>query len=472
MSKVAESPRVIILAEADPTVHRIFPDLAAEIGLDESIFLMQVSFWLKTGGKYIDNQWWTWQSIREMHEKAFKYWSISTINRIAKKLIDAGYLFEANYNDKKYDRTRWFALNVEMLRTLNSITIMIGDKKLVHNETRLNHSETQSAQDETRQNQSETTIPESLTESLSEIKEKDSSSMPEEAAPSDVAGELLQDEPIAETPVVEEIEALIIQAEELPIVIENVQAVVEESASQLEAPEGSEISPVSEIDAETIAQLALASKIIDEIMGEAEQLDPDPIAPEELEVVEGSDAVRLAEEHVQTVTKKLSPYKEAVRRVLSPVDELAAADSSYVALWVGFFCGTLKSTKMKKHKELQLSDNPMSAAQIAGMLLWFRSSPKHNWKKTMPDSPDGMRSCCDEFLALPSHDAWVEKGQQRLDQIMSGNDSKPDSNKPESRVANAQKPPSEADMTEVDWEAEERKYQESIRGQQKSNVPA
>jgi hypothetical protein len=27
-------------------------------------------------------------------------------------------------------------------------------------------------------------------------------------------------------------------------------------------------------------------------------------------------------------------------------------------------------------------------------------------------------------------------------------------------------------MTEVDWEAEERKYQESIRGQQKSNVPA
>lgn len=302
MSKVIEPPRIIILAEADPTVHRIFPDLAKDIGLDESIFLMQIAFWLKTGGEFIDGRWWTYQSVRDMEEKAFKYWSISTINRIAKRLIDAGYLLEANYNKKKYDRTRWFALNVDKLQELESITIMIGDKKLVHSEPRKNHHDTQSAQDATRQNQNETTIPESLTESLTEIKEKDSSSLPEEAAPIIADADSDSHNPVQSPEAARVEEAAIIEA------VEEIAAVVipavEESASQL--PEG---SPVEELSEEVAPVL------------ETEQLDPDPIAPEELEAIENSEAVRQAEAHLVKETTK-NPLNDLRKRVFAGVSLL------------------------------------------------------------------------------------------------------------------------------------------------------
>lgn len=173
-------PKPQMRTAADPMVIRIIPELAEQIGLNESVLLLQIAFWIGSPntGRFIDGHWWTWQSIRDMQEKAFPYLSISTINRAATKLIRDGYLMEANYNERKYDKTRWFALNVEKIQTLKGVTVVESDKTLVHFEPRSTQNETRSNQNEPRSTQNETPIPEKSTKTSSKRSTKTDKTLP------------------------------------------------------------------------------------------------------------------------------------------------------------------------------------------------------------------------------------------------------------------------------------------------------
>lgn len=145
----------------EPNAPRINPALAKEIGLNESLILLQIEFWISISNNERDGKRWTYQSVRDMQEKSFSFWSISTINRAVNKLIDEGYIIEGNFNKKKYDKTRWFALNFETLNELESISINGDDTGVFHNDTR-------SIQNDTRSIQNDTTIPEITTEITTE----------------------------------------------------------------------------------------------------------------------------------------------------------------------------------------------------------------------------------------------------------------------------------------------------------------
>ena len=158
--------RIFILNE--PVSPRINPALAVEIGLNESIVLLQIEYWISVSQHFIDGQRWTYQSVREMQKKVFPFWSIATINRTVQSLLQKGYLIEGNFNKAKYDKTRWFALNFEKLSELKSIAIQY-DTGVFQNETRSTQNETRSTQNETRSTQNETTIPENTTENTTDI---------------------------------------------------------------------------------------------------------------------------------------------------------------------------------------------------------------------------------------------------------------------------------------------------------------
>lgn len=113
----------VITTAADPTVLRIVPELAEEIGLNESIALLQLSHWIKNANNLRDGKWWTYQSIRDMKDKAFKFWGIGTISRVIVSLENKGLIFVANHNQRKGDKTGWYALNPEGLSKLNSIQV-------------------------------------------------------------------------------------------------------------------------------------------------------------------------------------------------------------------------------------------------------------------------------------------------------------------------------------------------------------
>lgn len=141
---------------------RLSPALADEIGLNESIMLLQIEYWISISDHFLDNRRWTYQSVRQMQEKAFVFWSIATVSRTAKSLLDKGLIIEGNYNKKTYDNTRWFALNSKELSKLKSIMIRGyegSETPLLQDETPPIQNEAPLLQDETPPFQNETTIP-------------------------------------------------------------------------------------------------------------------------------------------------------------------------------------------------------------------------------------------------------------------------------------------------------------------------
>ena len=107
----------MLLLDEEPLV--ISRSLAILIGLNESIVLQQIHYWLKQNEKskrnFRDGHFWTYNSYPEW-QKQFPFWSESTVKRAITKLEKEGYLISGNYNKLKIDRTKWYRINYEMLQ--------------------------------------------------------------------------------------------------------------------------------------------------------------------------------------------------------------------------------------------------------------------------------------------------------------------------------------------------------------------
>ena len=99
--------------------------LAKLIGLNESIILQQIHYWIKDinqpKGKdsinYQDGYFWTFNTYKEWQEQ-FSFWSISTIKRTIKNLENRKLIITDNYNKMKIDRTKWYRIHHKNLDEL------------------------------------------------------------------------------------------------------------------------------------------------------------------------------------------------------------------------------------------------------------------------------------------------------------------------------------------------------------------
>lgn len=144
----------------DPTVLRLMPALAAEIGLKEALLLLQLDHYIsiaserdggggRTKGIFRDGMHWTYQSTSKLHEEALPFLSRNTINRTIHSLEQKGLIRVSRFNKLPYDRTRWFALNLEGLSRLTSIALA-PVRKVSPNETGLSHDGLLTGQSGTR----------------------------------------------------------------------------------------------------------------------------------------------------------------------------------------------------------------------------------------------------------------------------------------------------------------------------------
>lgn len=108
--------------------------LAASIGLNESIVIQQIDYWIKNNEKnkrnFKDGYYWTYNSFEKWHEE-FPFWNKRTIKRIFAKLEESGILVSANYNKTAFDRTKWYRINCDVLKfhsPLGQNVTMEGDK--------------------------------------------------------------------------------------------------------------------------------------------------------------------------------------------------------------------------------------------------------------------------------------------------------------------------------------------------------
>ena len=108
----------------------IDPELAVLIGLNESIVVQQVHYWLKINEEasrnFHDGHFWTYNTYNEW-QKQFPFWNISTIKRVFASLEKAGYLISDNYNKLKVDRTKWYRIDYNKLQTLETPPLSQND---------------------------------------------------------------------------------------------------------------------------------------------------------------------------------------------------------------------------------------------------------------------------------------------------------------------------------------------------------
>ena len=130
----------------------IIPELAKELGLDETIVLQQVHYWLQRCGKVIDNVIWIYNSFNEWTEQ-FSYWSISKVKRVFYSLEKEGLLISRKINKSKKDHTKWYSINYKKLTSF----VNISCKKMARQKKNLSRSKmnVRSSQFETIYNRTE-----------------------------------------------------------------------------------------------------------------------------------------------------------------------------------------------------------------------------------------------------------------------------------------------------------------------------
>ncbi len=116
---------------------RLFPELAMEIGLNESLLFLQFEYWLgsvKDDAKRMqEGRKWVWNSVRNIQD-TLPFWAVGTIHKTLKSLMAKGLLLKAakNYNARGFDRTGWYAIDWDVVKMLHSIREKEGCSRIEH----------------------------------------------------------------------------------------------------------------------------------------------------------------------------------------------------------------------------------------------------------------------------------------------------------------------------------------------------
>ncbi|WP_077920467.1 helix-turn-helix transcriptional regulator [Spirosoma sp. 209] len=93
--------------------HSFSVAVAEKLGLREAIFLNHFSFWHHQNRAnkrhYFDGHYWTYNTVKSFNEQ-YPYLSPKEIWGVLDRLEKDGYIMTGNYNEKKMDRTKWYAL--------------------------------------------------------------------------------------------------------------------------------------------------------------------------------------------------------------------------------------------------------------------------------------------------------------------------------------------------------------------------
>ena len=95
----------------------VLPTLARAVGLEESIILQQLHYWLLQSKNERDGRLWVYNSTKEWQEQ-FPFWSVDAIRRILNSLRTQGVVVTANYNKMAIDRTLWYTIEYANLDTM------------------------------------------------------------------------------------------------------------------------------------------------------------------------------------------------------------------------------------------------------------------------------------------------------------------------------------------------------------------
>ncbi|WP_347980869.1 DnaD domain protein [Limosilactobacillus allomucosae] len=102
----------------------MLPSLAKALkSADKAIMVQQIHYWLQIKRKandaraFHDGRWWVFNSIQQWHNQ-FIWMSERTIRRNLDELAKMGIIIVSRFNNKAFDRTKWYTLNYDLLDQL------------------------------------------------------------------------------------------------------------------------------------------------------------------------------------------------------------------------------------------------------------------------------------------------------------------------------------------------------------------
>lgn len=94
-------------------VHLFNVEEAKKYGVEKAVIIYNLRFWLEknkaNGSNEHDGYYWTYNSA-EAFSDLFPYFTQSKIGRMLRQLEDDGVIISGCYNNKGYDRTKWYSM--------------------------------------------------------------------------------------------------------------------------------------------------------------------------------------------------------------------------------------------------------------------------------------------------------------------------------------------------------------------------
>lgn len=97
-------------------------ELATEIGLNETIVLRQVYYWVEhnesENRNFRDGKYWVYNSMKQWKEDNFPFFSEKTIERAFKSLREKNLIIVGDYSEDRTKRPNWYTINKDELKKL------------------------------------------------------------------------------------------------------------------------------------------------------------------------------------------------------------------------------------------------------------------------------------------------------------------------------------------------------------------
>lgn len=117
--------------------HQFNTKIAKQYGLEESILLENIYFWVKknkaNNQNYHNGKYWTYNTVKAFNE-LFDYIPETKIYRTLKNLEKCGLIEIDEFNENKYDHTKWY--------TVTEKTLKLFDDDFKNEKSNLNNEET------------------------------------------------------------------------------------------------------------------------------------------------------------------------------------------------------------------------------------------------------------------------------------------------------------------------------------------
>ena len=92
-------------------------ELAQITGINESLLLQQVHYWINKSGKYIDGKYWIYNSYNDWHNQ-LKCLSYNQVMRAFRSLEKKGLIISKKMKSSRFNHTKWYTIDYDKLKSI------------------------------------------------------------------------------------------------------------------------------------------------------------------------------------------------------------------------------------------------------------------------------------------------------------------------------------------------------------------